>query len=112
MIPARMLTQDVALVHRAPGTVNEYNRAELAETGRELVKGWMQNTATQEATEPRITATARWVLFVNPPVAPLRPWDLVEWNGRTFTVEGSPMEYRTPRNGVHHLEVPLQEVIE
>lgn len=121
MIPARLLQHQVTIVYRAPGADGRYGQGDLVETSRVTVPAWMQMENQAEVPIGETTLVT-WKLIVNPSyiddggnpttIDPPTPTSLIEWGARTFRCEGGAMEYRTPREAIHHYEAQLVEVIE
>ncbi len=120
MISRRLLRHTLDIVYRDPGTEDRYGTPALTETSRATVQGWMQMTDSTELVEGE-AGIVGWRLFLNPtylvgstvtPLIPPSAHDLIEYDGRTFEIQGGPMTYLGTRRGtVHHHEVALKEVV-
>lgn len=70
--------------------------------------GWMQQTAATETITSRDQRTTRFTLFSDD-LADMTALHRIEWNGRTFQVDGEP-SHLDDLSGYHHTEADLLEV--
>lgn len=106
---ARLFTQTVTVVSRTFDAVDAYGNPQPGTEMSTDYPAWLEALSSQEVIRDRDTIVADWRLFL-PPDAAVTPFDRVESAGRTFEVQGDPIERRTPR-GTHHVEVKLRRVV-
>lgn len=103
-----LLTQDVELLTRSDGAVDDYGSPVPGWTSRGTVRGFVQPVAADEVMAGADTQRASFRAFL-PADADVSGLDRVVVDGVTYEVLGPPLPHRTPR-GVHHLEVTLEVV--
>jgi hypothetical protein len=104
-----LLTQDVEVV--TPGvTTSRVGDVVLDwdNPTRVVTKAWVETTSTREDEEMRDQEVTRVRFFLQSGVRVSNEC-VIEWEGRTFQVDGPPAPRFRP-NGLHHLEVRAKEV--
>lgn len=98
--------QPVVSTDRNGSTVRSYKESDGA-TRVPNVPAWVQQSSADEThSDGRNAAVSDWVAFT---LFEFSRFDRLEWNGKTFEVEGEPNPLYTPR-GLHHHEVGLRVV--
>lgn len=107
----RLLQERVTIVRMGEVPDPEgYLEAVRAETSRETVPGYLEQTGERELVLDRNTEISDWLLVLGAGVT-IGARDRVEWGSYVFEVVGPPSRPRTPR-GEHHVEVRLRHVSE
>ena len=104
MIPARLLPHVVTIVTPAAGSADPHGAAAT----RTEVAAWVeQQSRSEAATVLRDGREQGWLLVTNH--LAVTALDRVEWDGRTWEVDGPPRPVHTPAStAAHHLEADLR----
>jgi hypothetical protein len=105
----RLLQTPCTVTDRVRGANDDYGDPTWTETVRDTVCH-VNELSTSEDQAPEVRAEARAIIYLAPD-DPITEDAKVTVDGRTWEVDGAPVQRRrAPTGQVHHLEVPVKEV--